>query len=63
MTEDRIKELTSIEGERIGLILQDLFRRISVLNDTLVRIGGELLDVRERLDRLEEQQTPAKPQT
>ena len=63
MSEDLTKKLPTTDSE-VGLIFKDIFGRISVISDLLVKTQADLVDVKERLHGLEQkQQTPAKSQT
>lgn len=56
MSEDLTKKIWDIEDEKLGSILKDLFLRIGVVNDDLIKTQIELLEVKGRLFRLEQRQ-------
>ena len=54
MSEDLAKRIWDINDEKLGSILKDLLLRIGVVNDNLIKTQLELLEVKDRLFRLEQ---------
>ena len=54
MSEDLTKRIWDINDEKLGSILKDLLLRIGVVNDNLIKTQLELLEVKDRLFRLEQ---------
>lgn len=54
MSEDLTKALTSSDGE-IHTLLRDIFRRLSIFNDTLVTMQADYRDIYDRVREIERQ--------
>ena len=64
MRDDLTQRIRDIDNEKLGSILKDFFLYIGVVNSDLLTTRGKLIELNERLDRLEQQQQdPEEPQT
>ena len=54
-----------LEGNvgEIKISVRDIYRRMSLLNDNVLKTQSDLVEVNERLERLEQRQGQSKPQT
>lgn len=59
----RLEETMSSEFREIKTSIRDIFRRLSIFNDTMMRMEGDYRDIYDRVRGLEIQQNQSKPQT
>ena len=56
MSDDLTKRIWDIEDEKLGSIIKELFHRIGVVNDDLLKTQVDFLEVKRRLHTLEQRQ-------